>query len=162
APRPARAARGGGGGGKRLGGEGAIAPHKAGGWRGGLVGGYPPRGDPAVRPGLGAAPEARAGERGGPRRPPPAPRTGTPAGAPARREDHRDAGAGLLAAWLEPRQPVLRPRTHERYAQLVRLHLVPALGATRLAALRAEQLDRLYLARLKAGSTPRTVLLLHR
>jgi integrase len=44
----------------------------------------------------------------------------------------------------------------------VRLYLIPALGTTRLVALRSEQFDRLYLARRKAGSAPQMVLHLHR
>ena len=44
--------------------------------------------------------------------------------------------ATFLARWLEDTaKPALRPKTHHSYAQLVRLHIVPAIGSVHLAKL---------------------------
>ena len=51
-----------------------------------------------------------------------------------------------IGAWIELWLPAIEvdPRTAERYGQLLRLHVVPTLGAKRLQALRASDLDTLY------------------
>jgi integrase len=69
--------------------------------------------------------------------------------------------ATFFAGWLQGTQSTLRPRTWERYEQLVRCHLVPALGRTRLTRLQPDQLHRLYQDTLAAGSSPATVRQLH-
>jgi hypothetical protein len=53
-----------------------------------------------------------------------------------------------LAHWLEVKRANLRPRIHHRYAELVRLHLVPELGHVRLDRLTPAQLERLYADKL--------------
>ena len=67
----------------------------------------------------------------------------------------------FLTTWLAASKSTVRLRTWERYGELVRLHLVPALGRTRLGALRPDQLQRLYAAKLDTGLSPRTVRYLH-
>ena len=47
----------------------------------------------------------------------------------------RETVAGYLQRWLDDKKSELRPRTYERYEQVVRNHLVPALGRLRLAKL---------------------------
>lgn len=55
----------------------------------------------------------------------------------------------------------VRPKTFHSYSQLVRLHLVPSLGAIPLARLQPLHLQRLYSEKVKAGLSPRTVRYLH-
>src|SRR5579862_3987584 len=40
--------------------------------------------------------------------------------------------ADFLAAWLANSQHRLKPKTWQRYSEMVQLHLVPTLGRTRL------------------------------
>lgn len=54
-------------------------------------------------------------------------------------------------------QPVLRPRTHKAYRELLTLHAIPALGKTRLARLSAQQVQALYRSTLDKGRSPTTV-----
>jgi integrase len=53
------------------------------------------------------------------------------------------------------------PKTAERYSELLRLHVRPALGDKRMQAIRAEDLNRLY-AQLHERLAPRTVKHVHR
>ena len=72
----------------------------------------------------------------------------------------RAAGDGLgayLERWLASRKGTVRARTHLRYAQLLRKHVVPALGRTRLPALKPDALARLYVEKATAGLSARTV-----
>ena len=62
-----------------------------------------------------------------------------------------------LARWLAATAGTVRPRTHDRYAEIVRLHLLPALGRTRLPLLRPDALQGLYEAKRRQGLAPRTV-----
>lgn len=63
--------------------------------------------------------------------------------------------------WLEGAQATLRPRTWERYEQLVRVHLRPALGKVPLRRLQPQQLHALYQQLLARGLRPATVHQLH-
>lgn len=64
--------------------------------------------------------------------------------------------------WLATiRPPVVRPRTWKGYADLLRLHLLPALGAARLGALRRGDVKALLAAKLGAGLARDTVRLIH-
>lgn len=63
--------------------------------------------------------------------------------------------------WLVSVKPKLRPLTWRRYEQYTRLHLVPELGRVKLTALRPEHLERLYAAKMEAGSSALTVRHLH-
>ena len=48
-----------------------------------------------------------------------------------------------LTRWLDSRR-TLKPRTLERYRQLVTLHIIPALGYIPLSRLTADQIDQMY------------------
>ncbi len=63
--------------------------------------------------------------------------------------------------WLEAIAPSIRPSTHRRYADMVRLHVLPVLGEVRLARLSAAHLQRLYADRLATGLSPTTISNLH-
>ena len=69
--------------------------------------------------------------------------------------------AQYVDEWLETIRPNLRPRTWQRYAELLRVHVLPELGNVRLTKLSPEQLERLYGRMLAAGSSPRTVRHVH-
>lgn len=53
-------------------------------------------------------------------------------------------------------------RTHRRYAEYVRLHLVPELGDVPLRSLRPQSIQELYSQKIAAGLSARSVLHLHR
>lgn len=63
----------------------------------------------------------------------------------------------FLTNWLETIRTTVRPRTWKPYSIYVRLHLIPALGRTKLAALRPDAIQRLHAAKLQSGLSPRTV-----
>ena len=52
--------------------------------------------------------------------------------------------AAFLAGWLETVQPSVRAKTFQTYSYLIRLHIVPTLGRTRLARLEPQRLQQLY------------------
>lgn len=68
----------------------------------------------------------------------------------------------FVITWLGDVKSTLRPRTHERYESLLRLHAVPVLGRVKLNKVAPDMLQRLYTARLEAGLAPSTVAQLHR
>ena len=64
----------------------------------------------------------------------------------------------FLNRWLEDVvRPSVRPYTHDSYAQLVRLHISPALGTTRLDKLTPQSVQVLLNQKRKDGLSPRTV-----
>ncbi len=67
----------------------------------------------------------------------------------------------FLGEWLEAARPSLRPRTWERYEEVVRLHIAPALGRLPLAHLAPSHLQRLYAQKLEEGLSPTTVARVH-
>lgn len=86
------------------------------------------------------------------------------------RSARRDAENGLdlsarsqtvgqfLARWLEDTaKPTLRPKTHHSYAQLIRLHIVPAIGAVPLDTLTPQHVQRMMREMTARGLSPRTV-----
>lgn len=76
--------------------------------------------------------------------------------------DERQTVAQYLASWLDTvRSSGVKPRGYIRYESDVRKHLVPAIGALRLAKLSPQHLQRLYAATLDAGYAPATVAHLH-
>ncbi|MBY8877511.1 tyrosine-type recombinase/integrase [Actinacidiphila acidipaludis] len=89
-------------------------------------------------------------------------------------EAQRDAGkvrragkAWTLEAWLlhwveEIAKPSVRDSTYSGYEVDVRVHLIPGLGAHRLAKLEPEHLERFYSKMLASGSKPATVHHVHR
>jgi len=66
-----------------------------------------------------------------------------------------------LKHWLESVKPSLRPSTHLRYEQLVRLHALPYLGKLPITRLKPDHLQRLYADRLGSGQAPASVRQLH-
>ncbi len=64
----------------------------------------------------------------------------------------------FLRDWLENSQrQQVRPRTYERYEEIVRLHIVPVLGRHRLQQLAAQHVQALYTKKLGEGLSARTV-----
>lgn len=62
-----------------------------------------------------------------------------------------------LTSWLETTKHTVEASTWERYEGDMRLHLIPALGKVRLAALTPQQVQKLLADKLNAGSAPRSV-----
>ncbi len=61
-----------------------------------------------------------------------------------------------LDRWLETNvKPTLAATTHQRYEQLVRLHLKPHVGRLKLAKIKPLHIEHLYQAQKKAGSSDR-------
>ncbi len=73
----------------------------------------------------------------------------------------RQSVSQFFASWLDAAKPSLKPRTHTRYEELVRLHVVPELGGASLTRLTPQHLQRLYAKKLDAGLSPTTVNHLH-
>lgn len=63
-----------------------------------------------------------------------------------------------LKRWLENSvKDSVRPTTYHRYESVVRLHINPILGGTKLLKLTPARVQALYRERLDAGCSPRTV-----
>jgi Phage integrase, N-terminal SAM-like domain len=77
-------------------------------------------------------------------------------------EPGRLTTAEFLEQWLDVSRSRVGPRTWERYAQLMSLHVVPVLGSIPLGKLRPLHLERLYSKLLGKGLAARTVLHVHR
>ena len=63
----------------------------------------------------------------------------------------------FLDRWLESTRPTVRASTWIRYAQLVRVHMLPSLSKIQLGSLTAQHLEELYAERIAAGAAPRSV-----
>src|SRR3954466_4076219 len=59
--------------------------------------------------------------------------------------------AQFLDRWLEHMRSQVSPRTHERYAEIVRKNIAPLLGHVVLAKLRPAQIADAYTAALASG-----------
>ena len=70
--------------------------------------------------------------------------------------------APFLDEWLVITKTMVRPRTHQRYEEYVRLHIKPALGRVRISRLTPQHLQRFYAERLEAGASPTSVQHMHR
>jgi integrase len=66
-----------------------------------------------------------------------------------------------LDRWLPDIHHTVRQRTWERYEQIVRVHIKPALGRVKLKDLTATHARVLYREKLESGSSPRTVQYIH-
>lgn len=55
----------------------------------------------------------------------------------------------------------LRPRTYERYDSIIRNHIIPDLGNIKLSALRPDQVQALYSAKLNQGLSEQSVRYIH-
>lgn len=70
--------------------------------------------------------------------------------------------AHFLQDWLENSQKQsLRPRSYERYEEMVRLHIIPGLGRHQLLKLTGQHLQAFYAKKVKDGLSPTTVIGLH-
>jgi len=68
----------------------------------------------------------------------------------------------FLDDWLEnSHKQNVRPRSHERYEQIVRLHIIPYIGKVQLQKLAPQQLKKLYADKLKEGLSAITVTATH-
>jgi integrase len=68
----------------------------------------------------------------------------------------------FLARWLEDSvKPKVRAKTHHSYAQLVRVHIDPALGKLPLDQVTPQRIQALLNSKRAAGLSPRTVQYLH-
>jgi integrase len=76
-----------------------------------------------------------------------------------------DAGSlnlgDYLDGWLDSIKDTLRRRTWIRHEEVVRLHLKPSLGKTKLDRVSALQVQSLYRSKLDSGLSPRTVQIIH-
>jgi integrase len=73
----------------------------------------------------------------------------------------RQTVATFMDAWLEGAYTSIRPQTWAGYRQIVRSHVVPALGQRKLSTLRPDAIQRLYAAKLAEGLAPSTVTKIH-
>jgi hypothetical protein len=62
-----------------------------------------------------------------------------------------------LGRWLDSTKDTLRRRTWIRHEEVVRLHLKPSLGNTKLDRVSALQVQSLYRSKLDSGLSPETV-----
>lgn len=62
-------------------------------------------------------------------------------------ENERITVAAYLVQWLAAAKPDLAGVTHDRYEQLVRVHIMPTLGKRRLVELRPQHVHALYTAK---------------
>src|SRR5918998_4611254 len=76
-----------------------------------------------------------------------------------------DAGnltvAEFLAQWLDTEKESVRESTQNRRKEIVRLHINPHIGSTKLTKLNALHVQRLYARKLDEGLSPNTVRLIH-
>ncbi len=64
--------------------------------------------------------------------------------------------AAFLFRWLEDAsRPTVRPSTHRRYGELIRLHIVPRLGGLALSRLTPAHLQGLLVSMEQSGASPR-------
>ena len=67
-----------------------------------------------------------------------------------------------LERWLDHMRPLVSPKTHERYAQMARANLIPAIGTTPIAKVTPLQISGTYAAMITNGLAPCTVSHIHR
>ena len=73
----------------------------------------------------------------------------------------RTTYGGFLQRWLEDIKASVRPKTLYQYGGIVRNHILPALGETKLMDLNPEIIQRLYTSKRKQGVGSRTISLIH-
>ncbi len=69
--------------------------------------------------------------------------------------------AAWMTSWLEGVKGTVKPRTWDRYHQLLTAHAIPTIGKVALTRLSPERLERLYREKVESGLSPRTVHHLH-
>jgi integrase len=84
-------------------------------------------------------------------------------------EPSKTTFAQFLERWLDIAKPRISPKTHERYSEIVRRNIIPALGGVNLIRLRPAQIAGAYSDALKGGRrdgkgglAPSTVIYMHR
>jgi integrase len=84
-------------------------------------------------------------------------------------EPSKTTFAQFLEHWLDHVKSQISPRSHERYCEIVRKNIIPALGAIFLSKLRPAQISAFYSKALaggrrdgKGGLAPTTVVYMHR
>jgi integrase len=75
--------------------------------------------------------------------------------------DERQTLEAFLVSWLDMVAPTLEASTVQRYKELMTLHVIPAVGKTRLTRLAPQQIQALYASTLEEGLSPTTVHHLH-
>ena len=71
--------------------------------------------------------------------------------------DQRQTVGGFLEVWLKDSVArKVRPKTLQRYQEIVRLHLAPRLGRIRLAKLTPAHVERMMNDALAQGASPRS------
>jgi integrase len=71
---------------------------------------------------------------------------------------NRQPVADFLTRWLEESAgPRIKPRTYERFSELIRLHVVPTLGRIRLEKLTPAHVQRLLIEKRQQGLAAQTV-----
>jgi integrase len=68
----------------------------------------------------------------------------------------------FLNSWIEATRARLAPRTAERYAAIVKLHIVPVIGNVKLSKLTPEHVRKIYKAVKDKGLSNQTCLHVHR
>lgn len=121
---------------KRADGEGSISLYHKGGWRARLMVGYRPDGKPDVREVYGQTQAEVRKKLADLRR--------QVEGGLLADRSKQETLAGYLDRWLDAVKASVRPTTHARYGQLLRLHIVPILGKKRLVSLKPDDVQRLY------------------
>jgi integrase len=69
--------------------------------------------------------------------------------------------SAYMEHWLETAKSNLRPNTYAQYGQIIRGHILPALGKVRLKDLRPDMIQTLYNQKLADGASGRTVQMIH-
>lgn len=67
----------------------------------------------------------------------------------------------FLQQWLGSIRESIKTKTLFQYAQIIRDHIIPRLGKIKLKDLRPDQIQSLYNEKLDAGTSSRTVILIH-
>lgn len=70
--------------------------------------------------------------------------------------------AKFLHGWLQVSEERVKPRTHFRYAELIRLHVLPTLGEMQLSRFRPLHIEELYRDLRERGLSGTTALQVHR
>ncbi len=59
-----------------------------------------------------------------------------------------------LERWLDHMRPLISPKSHERYAQMVRANLIPVIGTTLIAKVTPMQISGAYATMIRGGLAP--------
>src|SRR5437879_3317397 len=81
-------------------------------------------------------------------------------------KDDADAFDSTVAAyakhrWLKEVKAVRKPRTHESYDEMVKVHLIPAFGKMRVRDLTRRRITKFLVGKLSSGLKPGTVRIIY-